>query len=169
MLSHSLLVRSIFVVALLFISVAIVFTAWISDDALITLACVENFVAHGDIGIYPGERLQPFSHPLWFALLAGLRLLGIPGLTAALGLGFLCTALWLWGLLGIGISTAQSALPPPHGRRILLPLKPHRPAIPAPNGLRQRIHPSAAVSTPSADTRPRPPLRGSSSSSRVSR
>ena len=45
---------------------------WISDDAAITLRSVLNF-HHGNGATFNvGERVQSFSHPLWFALLAAV-------------------------------------------------------------------------------------------------
>ena len=41
-------------------------TAWVSDDAYITLRSMENFI-HGYGPIFNlGERVQVFTHPLWF-------------------------------------------------------------------------------------------------------
>lgn len=51
---------------------AIVFirTAWISDDALITLRTVLNFT-HGYGAVFNlGERVQAYTHPLWFLALS---------------------------------------------------------------------------------------------------
>lgn len=41
-------------------------TAWVSDDAYITFRSIENFI-HGYGPVYNiGERVQTFTHPLWF-------------------------------------------------------------------------------------------------------
>ena len=49
--------------------------AWLSDDAYITLRSVENLLAgHGPVWNV-GERVQTFTHPLWFWLLAAGRAL----------------------------------------------------------------------------------------------
>jgi len=46
-------------------------TAWISDDAYITLRVVENFL-HGYGAVYNlGERVQAYTHPLWFFVISG--------------------------------------------------------------------------------------------------
>src|SRR3972149_4054050 len=43
-------------------------TAWISDDAFITFRSMENFL-HGYGPVFNiGERVQTFTHPLWFLL-----------------------------------------------------------------------------------------------------
>ncbi len=48
---------------------ALLRTAWLCDDAFITLRTVDN-VAHGYGPTWnPGERVQAYSHPLWFLLL----------------------------------------------------------------------------------------------------
>ncbi len=46
-------------------------TAWISDDAYITFRVVENFL-HGYGPVYNlGERVQAYTHPLWFFVISG--------------------------------------------------------------------------------------------------
>lgn len=63
--------------------------AWVGDDAYITFRHVENFLAgHGPV-FNVGERVQGFSHPLWFGLLAALTpLLGAYAAAITLGLVF---------------------------------------------------------------------------------
>ena len=57
-------------VALVLNAVVLLRTAWVSDDALISFRCVENFV-HGYGPVFNvGERVQAFTHPLWFLLLS---------------------------------------------------------------------------------------------------
>lgn len=52
---------------------AMVRLAWLGDDAYITLRTVENVLAgHGPVW-NPGERVQTFTHPLWFGLLLAAR------------------------------------------------------------------------------------------------
>lgn len=52
---------------------AVVRLAWISDDAYISLRSVENFLlGHGPVWNV-GERVQTYTHPLWFWLLVGAR------------------------------------------------------------------------------------------------
>lgn len=47
-------------------------TAWLSDDSLITLRQVWNFV-HGDgLTFNFGERVQAFSHPAWFLAISSV-------------------------------------------------------------------------------------------------
>jgi arabinofuranosyltransferase len=45
-----------------------VYTAWVSDDAFITFRSIENWI-HGYGPVFNiGERVQTFTHPLWFFL-----------------------------------------------------------------------------------------------------
>ncbi len=58
-------------VALLALVLAVlVRTAWISDDAEITFRCVMNFLHGYGATFNADERVQPFTHPLWFMLIA---------------------------------------------------------------------------------------------------
>jgi len=53
---------------LIFSTWLIIRIAWVSDDAYITFRSIENFI-HGYGPIYNiGERVQTFTHPLWFLL-----------------------------------------------------------------------------------------------------
>ena len=47
-------------------------TSWISDDAQITFRQVLNFISGDGIVFNFGERVQAFTHPLWFFLLSGV-------------------------------------------------------------------------------------------------
>ncbi|GAP22605.1 glycosyltransferase family 39 protein [Leptolinea tardivitalis] len=65
--------ETLFVVlaALVFLFV-VIRTAWISDDAYITFRVVENFL-HGFGPVYNlGERVQAYTHPLWFFVISGV-------------------------------------------------------------------------------------------------
>ncbi|HMX74942.1 MAG TPA: hypothetical protein PKE35_11865, partial [Anaerolineales bacterium] len=45
-------------------------TSWVGDDAIITFRSLENFL-HGYGPVFNiGERVQTFTHPLWFLLQA---------------------------------------------------------------------------------------------------
>jgi len=62
---------------LLALGAAVLRLCWLSDDAFITFRSVENLVAgHGPVWNV-GERVQTYTHPLWFWLLCLLR--GITG------------------------------------------------------------------------------------------
>jgi arabinofuranosyltransferase len=58
---------------LLLLAGAVVRLSWLSDDAFITFRSIENLCAgHGPVWNV-GERVQTYTHPLWFLLLAALR------------------------------------------------------------------------------------------------
>lgn len=52
------------------LALVLVRTAWMSDDAYITLRTVDNFVHGYGLTWNPGERVQAYTHPLWMLLLA---------------------------------------------------------------------------------------------------
>ncbi len=60
--------------------------AWITDDPFITFRSVEQLLAGHGPRFNPHERVQAFTHPLWFALLVPLRALGMPLPLAAFAL-----------------------------------------------------------------------------------
>ena len=58
-------------------SFLILWKAWISEDAFITLRHVDNFL-HGYGPVFNvAERVEGFTHPLWFAVLAVFRWIGL--------------------------------------------------------------------------------------------
>lgn len=60
-------------IALFLVSILILLlTAWISDDAFITLRTVDNWRHGYGITWNVSERVQTYTHPLWMFLLAGL-------------------------------------------------------------------------------------------------
>jgi arabinofuranosyltransferase len=57
---------------------ALIQTAWVGDDAYITFRSIENFI-HGYGPIFNiGERVQTFTHPLWFLLQSLLNFIALP-------------------------------------------------------------------------------------------
>ena len=50
-------------------------TAWISDDAAITLRCVLNLLHGYGATFNIDERVQPYTHPLWFLIISALSVL----------------------------------------------------------------------------------------------
>ncbi len=60
----------ILVFAVLF-GVVLIRTAWVTDDAYITLRTVDNFVSGRGLTWNPDERVQAYTHPLWMFALAG--------------------------------------------------------------------------------------------------
>ncbi len=80
--------------------------AWLSDDAYITLRCVENLLAgHGPVWNV-GERVQTYTHPAWFWLLAAGRWLSGEHYFTTLGLSFLASGAAVVVLVGLGRSAA---------------------------------------------------------------
>jgi len=71
--SNKLLFTCIFL--FLIYAVEVIRAAWLADDAIITLRHVMNFV-HGFGPTYNiDERVQGFTHPLWFLIQSGLTLI----------------------------------------------------------------------------------------------
>ncbi len=82
------------VVALLVVyAVVLIRTAWICDDAYITLRTVDNLLQGYGLTWNPAERVQAYTHPLWMLLLV------IPH--AITGDGYAGT-MWLSMLLSLG-------------------------------------------------------------------
>ena len=76
--------------ALLFLAVFLY--GWVTDDAFITFRVVRNFLA-GDGPVYNlGERVQAYTHPLWFWLLSVGIGLGAESYHFALWLGYIFSA-----------------------------------------------------------------------------
>lgn len=106
-------------------------TAWVSDDAFITFRSIENFI-HGYGPIFNiGERVQTFTHPLWFLLqslanwgiglwrdnpLGSSRLYYMNILLSAAASGMTMLVFWFWGavesknaVLGLVVFTLSKA------------------------------------------------------------
>ncbi|QKX15657.1 hypothetical protein [Microbulbifer sp. YPW1] len=56
---------------LLLFSLAFFNTAWVAEDAYITFRVVDNALNGYGLTWNPGERVQVYTHPLWFAMLFG--------------------------------------------------------------------------------------------------
>jgi arabinofuranosyltransferase len=71
--------------------------AWVSEDAFITLRYIENFLDGLGPVFNAGERVEGYTHPLWFGVVSFFRWLGLsakgsvilPGLTASFSALFL--------------------------------------------------------------------------------
>jgi arabinofuranosyltransferase len=59
-------------IALALYGVVVVRTAWLSDDAYITLRTVDNFVSGFGLRWNVDERVQSYTHPLWLMLISSL-------------------------------------------------------------------------------------------------
>lgn len=55
----------------LLFAVVVLRTAWLGDDAFITFRTVDNFVAGYGMRWNVAERVQSFTHPLWFLTMSG--------------------------------------------------------------------------------------------------
>jgi arabinofuranosyltransferase len=86
-------------------------TAWMSDDAEITLRCVMNFIHGYGPTFNVDERVQAFTHPLWFLLISSLTLILRNIFTATFALSFVCSLLTLWLLMSrVAIGTAAGII-----------------------------------------------------------
>ncbi|MEQ1759482.1 MAG: hypothetical protein ABL986_14270 [Vicinamibacterales bacterium] len=74
-------------------------TAWIADDAAITLRTVLNFIHGHGARFNLDERVQAYTHPLWFILLSAFSLIDGNVFAAALWLSVLCSLATLFILL----------------------------------------------------------------------
>ena len=75
------------------LAVVLIRSAWVADDAFITLRTVDNFVRGYGLTWNPSERVQAYTHPLWmFVLSAGYALTREPLYTTA-ALSFALTIL----------------------------------------------------------------------------
>ena len=72
-------------------------TAWISDDAAITLRCVLNLLHGYGATFNIDERVQPYTHPLWFLIISALSILtrNVYASTFALSIAVSMVSLWL--------------------------------------------------------------------------
>lgn len=87
-----------FAVLLLF-AVIMLRTAWVGDDAAITLRTVLNFV-HGHGATFNiDERVQAYTHPLWFLALSLLTWLTNNVMVSVYGLSLLCSLIAVFLIL----------------------------------------------------------------------
>jgi arabinofuranosyltransferase len=85
-------------------------TAWLSDDALITLRTVMN-VTHGyGLTFNVAERVQTFTHPLWMFLLTGASLVTGNVYVATFALSIGVSLLVFWRVLRGAATPAQAWL-----------------------------------------------------------
>ncbi len=61
-------------VGLVALAAVILRSAWVCDDAYITLRTVDNFIHGRGLTWNPAERVQAYTHPLWMFLLSGVQL-----------------------------------------------------------------------------------------------
>ena len=82
--------KTVLVLALLMFAYVFVNTAWVTEDAFITFRSVDQLLAGNGPVWNLGERVQVYTHPLWYGLLAVTTGLGLPSYWAALLLSGLC-------------------------------------------------------------------------------
>ena len=90
---HAIILGAVLAVAF----VELIRTAWISDDAAITLRSVLNLL-HGYGATYNvDERVQAYTHPLWFGLIAAASLVtrNVFVSTFMLSIGISLAVLWM--------------------------------------------------------------------------
>ncbi|HAE59288.1 MAG TPA: hypothetical protein DCG54_07215 [Anaerolineae bacterium] len=92
---------SIILLFLVFLTV-LLRTAWIGDDAYITMRSVDNWVNGYGLTWNPAERVQTFTHPLWMLLLAGAYFVVGNAYFSLIGLSLLVSlavmlAFLIWG------------------------------------------------------------------------
>jgi arabinofuranosyltransferase len=86
-------------IALGFFAVILIRTAWICDDAYLTLRTVENAAAGHGLRWNVAERVQVYDHPLWLLILLSARLITRDTYFSTLGLSIGCSLLCLWLIL----------------------------------------------------------------------
>lgn len=85
-------------VLLVLFLVVLLRTAWVSDDAFITLRTVDNFVEGHGLRWNTGERVQSYTHPLWMFLLSMVYGVLRHPLTATLLLSITTSMVAVWWL-----------------------------------------------------------------------
>ncbi len=108
--NHSYLTRSVVLaLALLGFTAVATYNAWLSDDAYITFRSVDNFVNGYGLTWNTAERVQAYTHPLWFFLLAAGQFLTGEIYFTSLALSLLVSAVAItmfgWRLAS-GVETA---------------------------------------------------------------
>ena len=91
------------VLALLIFSYLFINTAWVAEDAYITFRSVDQLLAGNGPVWNLGERVQVYTHPLWYGLLVLTTGLGLPSYWGALLLSFIC----LLGVLALLFQLAR--------------------------------------------------------------
>jgi arabinofuranosyltransferase len=64
--------KYIYFILLAFLAIDIILVAWVSDDAFITFRVVDNFINGYGLRWNIQERVQAYTHPLWFFLISSI-------------------------------------------------------------------------------------------------
>lgn len=87
--------------ALLALTLAVILrTAWISDASINTLRSAVNFVHGAGPVVYVHDRIQSFTHPLWFLLIAAGTLITGNAFAATFILSIVLSTATVWILIG---------------------------------------------------------------------
>lgn len=86
--------------AILFILAVVVLNSWVDEDAFITYRVIINFVSGYGPRFNIDERVQAFTHPLWFFLTSTTHFLTEDMVFTMIFTGSLCTLLALSAVLG---------------------------------------------------------------------
>jgi arabinofuranosyltransferase len=93
---HSLLFPA---ACLAILSLVMVRSAWLSDDALITFRTIDHFVNGHGLRFNLAERVQSYTHPLWLLLLAPFYFFSREAFYTPILVSLVCSGLAvLWGL-----------------------------------------------------------------------
>jgi arabinofuranosyltransferase len=76
-------------------------SAWMSDDAYITLRTVDNFVSGYGLTWNVGERVQAYTHPLWMLMLSLVHFFTNDAFIAPLALSIAIAVVAAWLLSGV--------------------------------------------------------------------
>jgi arabinofuranosyltransferase len=90
--THPQYARWLLVALVAMFAVIVVRTAWLSEDAYFTFRCVDNWIHGYGARWNVSERVQAYTHPLWFGLLSLLFFITRDMVVTGFALGFLCTA-----------------------------------------------------------------------------
>lgn len=102
----SLLVCSVFVLFVL----VLIRSAWVSDDAYITLRTVDNLYHGFGLTWNPGERVQTYTHPLWMFLIATVYFLEDNPYFILIGLPIVLTVISVYLLVKKTSLTYQNSM-----------------------------------------------------------
>jgi arabinofuranosyltransferase len=76
-------------------------TAWVTEDAFITFRVVDNALNGHGLSWNPNERVQAYTHPLWFFLLLAGSAINNQPYYISLFLSYICIVTTLWLALKI--------------------------------------------------------------------
>ena len=89
--------KSIYLILILIYLFVLIRTAWISDDAAITIRTVLNFLNGYGPRFNIDERVQAYTHPLWFLVISGFSIVfkNVFYTTFILSVGISLLTVWL--------------------------------------------------------------------------